>query len=571
MPALRDSVSPFARELTALFVEDDAASRRLMAAQLKGVFKELILAANGREGLAAFQARRPQLVFTDNRMPFMSGIEMTEAIRRNGSRVPVIFITSAMDTALMVRALNLGIAAFIPKPAVPDNLRHAVATVVGMLENDHLQRKTLVQELALLQFREQYHEYQQELAFRKELSILENDYLCRSFAGDPAEWIAQVAYSPHDIMCGDSYSLRRMADGMLVFIADAMGKGLAAALTTSLSAHTFNYLADAAVAEAPFRFQDFIQRYTELMRKRLLEDEVLPLTLAWLPAGGAVMETAAFGMPPILVGMPEELRKLRCDNPPLSAYADSFRTTVHDLGAARSILLYTDGLNEAVTADGSLYREHLDRDLQASAGRDQLWAAFQAKVGSPDDDVALLLLSRVDAIPLWQVTLLVESRLEAVEETCQELERRLEDWTTLPSGPRGEFAMAIREALLNAYEHGSLEISSAAKSRMLEDGIYYQHLQAVERHVDRRITVALSVQAHADQRLLKVTIQDEGPGFTPPPILFQETDSMLLCGRGLKMVRKYTDAFTLNDKGNAITLIRIDPGGSDAVGANQFH
>jgi anti-sigma regulatory factor (Ser/Thr protein kinase) len=44
---------------------------------------------------------------------------------------------------------------------------------------------------------------------------------------------------------------------------------------------------------------------------------------------------------------------------------------------------------------------------------------------------------------------------------------------------------------------------------------------------------------------------------------------MLLCGRGLKLVKAYTDTFYLNEKGNAITLVKIYPGGSDAAGANQ--
>jgi len=570
---MEPEISPFSRELTALFVEDDAPSRKLMAAQLRGVFKELILAADGREGLAAFQARRPQLVLTDNHMPFMSGIEMTAAIRQTDAKVPVIFITSSMDTALLVQAINLGISAFIPKPAAPGNLRRAVGVAVGMLENERLQNKTLEQELALLQFREKYHEFQQELAFRKELSILENDYLFRVFPqvenAARGRWIAQVNYKPHDIMCGDSYSLRRLAEGMLVLIADAMGKGLAASLTTTLCAHTFNSLADAVVDAEDFRFEDFVRRYTGLMRKRLLEDEVLPVTLAWLPVDCPLMVTASFGMPPILVGTPGAVRKLRCSNPPLSSYVDDFRTTVYDLGAARSILFYTDGLNEAVTADGSLYRDHLDQDFAVSAGRDQLWAAFQGRVGAPDDDVAMVWLSRVDGAPLWRSSLEVLCRLELVEQACQDLERELLDHTSLAADPRGEFTMAVREAMLNAYEHGSLEIDFSAKCRMLEDGIYYQHLQDLEPKVDRRIRVDLSVQAHAGQRLLKVTVQDEGPGYTPPAFLFGETDSMLLCGRGLKMVKKYSDAFYLNEKGNAITLIKFYPGGSDAADAQQ--
>lgn len=143
-----DQISPFARELTALYVEDDAVSRLMVAAQLRGVFKELILAADGQEGLEAFRARSPQLVLTDNRMPRLSGIAMTESIRELDARVPVIFLTATMDTPLLVRAIELGIAAFLTKPVALASLRLAVARVVGLLEIEHLHRRTVEQELA---------------------------------------------------------------------------------------------------------------------------------------------------------------------------------------------------------------------------------------------------------------------------------------------------------------------------------------------------------------------------------------------------------------------------------------
>jgi anti-sigma regulatory factor (Ser/Thr protein kinase) len=44
---------------------------------------------------------------------------------------------------------------------------------------------------------------------------------------------------------------------------------------------------------------------------------------------------------------------------------------------------------------------------------------------------------------------------------------------------------------------------------------------------------------------------------------------MLLCGRGLKLVKAYTDAFYLNEKGNTITLMKVYAEASDAGGANQ--
>lgn len=577
MASLKPQISPYSQGLTALLVEDDAASRTLISAQLRGVFKELLQAPDGEQGLAAFRTHRPQVVLTDNRMPGLTGLEMTAAIRQLDPKVPVIFITASMDTPVLVQAIRLGIAAIVPKPVLRNNLRQAVAQVVGLLENDHLHRTTVDAELALLQYREKYHEFQQEFAFRKQLSLMENDFFSCAFTGLPecgqGEWITQVGYAPHDPLCGDSYSLRRLPDGsQLIFLADAMGKGLAAALTASLSVTTFNLQADALVTGAPFGFRAFVQRLLPLLRQRLLEDEVLALALAYLPATRAPLEIAAFGMPPILlVDHASPVQKLPCNNPPLSSATEDFNLTIRDLGTARSLLVYTDGLNEAPTLDGSLYRSHLNAAFQAHGGIDQFWRAFRDKVAQPEDDVTFLLLYRIDATPRWSQRLEFTGRLAQVDQACAELETLVDGHAPFDPSGQAEFAMAIREAMLNAYEHGSLEIPAGLKRQLLEDGSYYEHLLAQETTRDRRIVAVCSLQTEGDQNLLKVTIQDEGPGFTPPKSWAMEADSLLLSGRGLKMINKYTDAFHFNEKGNVITLIKLYPRGTDASPANQCH
>lgn len=566
MASLKDQLSEYCRELTVLLVEDDAATRARLAAECKGAFRELLLASNGSEGLEIFRTARPHVVLTDNWMPGMTGTTMIEEIRKLDAKVPVIFTTATMDTPLLVRAINLGISSILPKPVTRDALVQAFTLVVGTLETDHLQRKNLEQELALLAFREKYHEHQQEIAFRKELSIQENDFRFRTFGqpGTPrGEWAAQVLYHPRDIMCGDSYSLRRLPDGgLLLFLADAMGKGLSAALTTSLSVYTFNLQVDALPRGAPFDFKAFADGFTRSMARYLLEDEVLPLSLVLLPAHGTTLEAASFGMPPILVADPGPCA-LRCGNPPVSAYLEGVRIVRHDLGDAGALLFYTDGLNEAVTTDGSLYRDHLEADFAATAGRNQLWEAFQAKVKAPEDDLAALWLFRTDRPCLWEEHRSLESRVAQVEEASQEVEALLAR-TPLSAGGRYEFAIAVREALLNAFEHGSLEIHGRLKGRLLQEDAFIDYVLDHQARTHRKIHLELSLRAWGGSCLLAATVRDEGPGFTPPRAWMCEPDSLMLHGRGLKLIGKYTDAFHFNGKGNAITLLRICRGGSHA-------
>lgn len=557
---LRDHLSPYCSELTVLYVEDDGPSRVAMAARMRGLFKEVLQARDGREGLAVWRSKAPDIILTDHHMPGMTGLEMAAEIRKVGSKVPIIFITESMNNALLGQVIGLGIASILPKPVVVENLVQAFSLVVGMLEHDHLQRRTMEQDMALLQLRERYHENQQEMAFRKELSILENDFLGRSFSGPPGrgEWIAEVAYLPKDIMCGDSYSLRRLPDGsMLVFLADAMGKGLSAALTTSLAVYTFNLQVDRLAPGSLFSLGDFVREFITMIGRRLLEDEVLSLALVWLPCKRALLEVASFGMPPMLLEGGDGPCKLPCNNPPLSPYTTDFSTRAHDLGDARRILLYTDGLNEAGTSEGGLYRSHLEPDFRERAGRAAFLEAFRKQVPVPEDDVTLLFLTRVDPEPLWQRRMTVESRLERVEEACQELDHCLETRTRLAAEPRYEFSVAIREALLNAYEHGSLGIHNRLKSELLESGLYFDHLLEREASPHPPVTVDLALTEDGGNRLLAVTIQDEGPGFATSKARFETLDSLLLHGRGLRMIRKYTDAFYYNEQGNTLTLLKF--------------
>ena len=135
-----------------------------------------------------------------------------------------------------------------------------------------------------------------------------------------------------------------------------------------------------------------------------------------------------------------------------------------------------------------------------------------------------------------------------------ELEDRLA--TVLDPDARTAFAIAMREALLNAFEHGSLGISGELKQRLLEDGGYVDHLLARQAEALPPIQVSLTVHREGRMDRVKLVIRDEGPGFAPTEALRDVPDSLLLCGRGLRMVRKYTDAFWFNDRGNVITLLK---------------
>lgn len=85
-------------------------------------FQVAASAYDGEEGLAAIERERPQVVITDIRMPFMDGLELTEAVKEKYPDVKIIMMTSYDDFEFAQKALKLKVFDFILKPVENDKL-----------------------------------------------------------------------------------------------------------------------------------------------------------------------------------------------------------------------------------------------------------------------------------------------------------------------------------------------------------------------------------------------------------------------------------------------------------------
>ena len=117
--------------------------------------------------------------------------------------------------------------------------------------------------------------------------------------------------------------------------------------------------------------------------------------------------------------------------------------------------------------------------------------------------------------------------------------------------------ICLYEALLNAYEHGNLEISSQEKEAILEkdpgsyeDFLFERAKQApyCERKIDVRATI--------DTAKAVFRITDEGPGFNvkslPDPT--DPDNIMRNLGRGILLITSMMSDVSFNESGNALTM-----------------
>ena len=102
-----------------LCIEDDRETAALIAEELLDRGYEVILAHDGREGLAAILRTMPDLVLSDISMPAMSGFELLEsliALAPRFSKMPFVFLTALTDRDNELKGRQLGADDYVTKP-----------------------------------------------------------------------------------------------------------------------------------------------------------------------------------------------------------------------------------------------------------------------------------------------------------------------------------------------------------------------------------------------------------------------------------------------------------------------
>jgi two-component system response regulator MprA len=105
-----------------LVVDDDRAVRDSLRRSLEFNGYEVVLAADGAEGLVAVGAQHPDVVVIDVMMPRLDGIETTRALRAAGNDVPVLVLTARDAVGDRVEGLDAGADDYLTKPFALEEL-----------------------------------------------------------------------------------------------------------------------------------------------------------------------------------------------------------------------------------------------------------------------------------------------------------------------------------------------------------------------------------------------------------------------------------------------------------------
>ena len=124
------------QKLEIMVVDDTSVSRMLITESLAEIgVKNISMAKDGKQALAALMAKPVHLVISDMNMPGLDGLGLLKALRefKPTSKVGFILLTGSADKSLIERGRQFGLNNFIAKPFSTKTVKAAIEAVVGKL------------------------------------------------------------------------------------------------------------------------------------------------------------------------------------------------------------------------------------------------------------------------------------------------------------------------------------------------------------------------------------------------------------------------------------------------------
>ena len=553
-------------DLTILYAEDEDEIRLLVEKYLNRIFTRVISAANGKEALELFETHKVDLLLTDITMPKMDGLTLSQEVKKISPELPIVIVTAFSDTEFLFKAIEIGISSYLTKPIDGTKLKLTLMEIAQALlqkreleetkkKQQELLLKTHQQELEILRLKEKHNQAEQEIAFRKELKIIQ-DELSHKLINN---FYFETYYNPVEHLSGDTYFAKELKDGSCLFyIIDAMGEGVGASVTSINASSYINFIVK---EKGVFELETLIEKYLQYVKSIILPEEMIATTFLLINANQTVAKIANFGMSPALICKSNQtVTKLKSNNLPIMLPTESFNIQELSLEDIEKIMIHSDGVDEINTKDNEHYSNIIANDFKESMSKKLFLEKYNQKVQTKEDDKTAIFIFRQPSLVKQIRSFVIENNSIAVEEgvkICEETIKQIEkDQKEIIM-----FSMVIREMLINAFEHGNLEIDFDQKQELIEKNQYEEYIQNLlkqKKYQNRKIKCSIELRGDKDTKFIWISIEDEGKGFDASNIFkyLNFEDGKRFHGRGIKISDQIADAVLYNQKGNCVIIMK---------------
>lgn len=382
-PAVVAAATDDARQLglKILVADDDPDSASLVGTLLRMEGHTVIAAHDGREAVALFQSEAPDLVLMDVVMPVMDGYEAAHSIKQQcGTRfVPLIFLTGLDDDKALARCVESGGDDFLVKPynRIILNAKIAAMQRIRAMHRDleHYREKT-----------------EAEIATSRHVfdSITNRNPVLLGVR----YWLSSVGH-----FCGDLLLYEMTPSGRLhVLLGDFTGHGLGAAIGALPTADIFYDMTNRGCSIA-----DIAAELNRKLHAVLPWGSFCAACLIGIDPAARSLEIWNGGLPQVMLldAGGQVVARMASTRLALGIVGDDkFDREPESIamdGIPHTLLLFSDGLNEARNAQGAMLgMDGVERAVVSAGSASAVLEAVKGRAleflagREPDDDILLV-------------------------------------------------------------------------------------------------------------------------------------------------------------------------------------
>jgi len=473
------------------------------------------------------------IVFIDYEMPVMNGLKVLHYTKFKFKDIITVMMTSSTDAKIKQKAIDYGVNEFMNKGIDFFEFK-AKMKILSNLRNYYYESKKHQKELEIIL---QYKDTQETLAVQKQLKIIEDKISHHYYE----EWLADSYFKPKDILSGDSYSTLQIdEDRFFISIVDGMGKGVSASLSSVLTVSFMNYSIKRSLEFDDFNFERLVRDTFHYASSIMLDNEALSFTMIEVDIKKNFIKYLNCGMPPFYLISNGEVIKIKPNNRPLLQNSKEYKIDEYK-EKFDVFLVGSDGLFESLDTNGYPYFIKFKQRFSSFYLLSDLIKDFKQNVKEADDDTTIVFLKKdTDKYN----TILEEKILltkESIADFVNNLEFRINN--SLELNIVNKIVFALNELLINCYEHSVLKISKNKHEIIQKD-------EKIEYNGKNEFAF-LSI--YQSKRYVYLQLDDNGDGFDVSQILKSEWFNKYH-GRGIKMLKKFSDGIYYNKKGNSVKI-----------------
>lgn len=367
--------------------------RRMISALLSDEGYEVAMAVDGQDGLVKAREVLPELIVSDYEMPELDGPGFCREVKADPvlRSIPVLMLTTLGATESKIIGLDAGADDYLVKPRSPADIDELYARIRAQLRIADL-RSELADRNAQLEAAQAQLQLELSLARKVQMGLMPKPPAARG------RLKIAVRYQPANALGGDVYDFARLDGGKLgVLVADISGHGVNAALLSGMVKTLAAPLTGSGITPGPV-----LAGLDTAVEQYFPEGFFCTGFYLIIDENDGSLVYGGVGHPPALIVGPNGPRQLDSENGLLGiGLATDTPDATECLAPGESMLIYTDGLPDAMTPTDEMFGEaRIFAVLEANKGAEpaaildavEKAVADHVRPGSPHDDINLVLI-----------------------------------------------------------------------------------------------------------------------------------------------------------------------------------